>query len=308
MGIFDSIFGSGDDESEVLSPDEFGMGNIFSSFTSDRHFSRNRLGNPFVSRKYMIQSEYDEIEQAMMQRYATRDRPFILPEGPFELDDSVFADNDNADDKIAETTIKMELFGSGDTGSLPDSIMIESKFFADRAIKPPTKMEVIVNKTWDTLETVTNGTSSISISEYLTPSHNNGPVAWAARSKVELQPMFSSNLSLYDSRLCGIPGFCEASAYDSCYNTSISDCDECSKPESIVFILFVVCLGLAILAGNSMILAVGWKRQKSGKASKMDACRCSLAIADLLTGKHALQHFKSLLCEASEGAFNMSDD
>ena len=96
---------------------------------------------------------------------------------------------------------------------------------------------------------------------------------------------FLTSLQLNNSRICGLPGFCKASAYDLCFNTSISNCDECSKPGSILFILFVVCLGLAILIGNLVILAVGWKRHKSGKASKMDVCRCSLAIADLLTGK-----------------------
>ena len=100
-----------------------------------------------------------------------------------------------------------------------------------------------------------------------------------------LQMISKTNLSLESSRICGLPGFCKASAYDSCFNFSISTCDECSKPGSVFFILFVVCLGVAIVIGNLIILAVGWKRHKSGKASKMDACRCSLAIADLLTGK-----------------------
>ena len=97
---------------------------------------------------------------------------------------------------------------------------------------------------------------------------------------------FLTPLQLNNSRMCGLPGFCKASAYDSCFNISISNCNECSKPGSIFFILLVVCLGLAILIGNLIILAVGWKRHKSGKASKMDVCRCSLAIADLLTGKY----------------------
>ena len=96
--------------------------------------------------------------------------------------------------------------------------------------------------------------------------------------------MSTVDLTIENSRICGLPGFCRESAYKKCFNVALSNCDECSKSGSIFFILFVMCLGLAILIGNLIILAVGWKRQKSGKANKMDVCRCSLAIADLLTG------------------------
>ena len=125
---------------------------------------------------------------------------------------------------------------------------------------------------------------------------NSSPISLADSSaNSTLAPLFpppadfqmtrKTNLSMQNSRICGVPGFCEGNAYDSCFNTSISKCDECSKFGSRFFLSFVTCLGLAILIGNLIILAVVWKRHKSRKASKMDACRCSLAIADLLTSE-----------------------
>ena len=93
------------------------------------------------------------------------------------------------------------------------------------------------------------------------------------------------NLTTEQSRICGLPGFCSKSAYDTCYNTTLRNCSECSGAASLAFIIFAVCLGLAIFVGNSLILTVGYKRHKKGKESKLDICRSSLAFADILTGK-----------------------
>ena len=92
------------------------------------------------------------------------------------------------------------------------------------------------------------------------------------------------NLTTEQTRICGLPGFCSKSAYDTCYNTTLRNCSECTGAASLAFISFVVCLGFAIFVGNSLILTVGYKRHKKGKESKLDICRSSLVLADILTG------------------------
>ena len=92
------------------------------------------------------------------------------------------------------------------------------------------------------------------------------------------------NLTTQQSRFCGLPGFCSKSAYDTCYNTALRNCSECSGAALLAFIIFAVSLGLTIFVGNSLILTVGYKRRNKGKESKLDICRNSLALADILTG------------------------
>ena len=99
------------------------------------------------------------------------------------------------------------------------------------------------------------------------------------------------NLTTEQNRICGLPGFCSKSAYDTCYNTTLRNCSECSGAASLAFINFAVCLGLTIFVGNSLILTVGYKRHKNGKESKLDICKNSLALADILTGKSTLGCF-----------------
>ena len=93
------------------------------------------------------------------------------------------------------------------------------------------------------------------------------------------------NLTTEQSIICGLPGFCSKSAYDTCYNTTLRNCSECTGAASLAFISFAVCLGLTIFVGNSLILMVGYKRRNKGKESKLDICKNSLALADILTGK-----------------------
>ena len=105
-------------------------------------------------------------------------------------------------------------------------------------------------------------------------------------STQKMQPSNSmENLTTEQNRICGLPGFCSKSAYGTCYNTTLRKCSECSEAASLAFIIFAVCLGLAIFVGNSLILTVGYKRRKKGKESKLDLCKSSLAFADILTGK-----------------------
>ena len=111
-------------------------------------------------------------------------------------------------------------------------------------------------------------------------------------STQKMQPSNSmENLTTEQSRICGLPGFCSKSAYDTCYNTTLRNCSECSGAASLAFIIFAVCLGLTIFVGNSLILTVGYKRRNNGKESKLDICKNSLALADILTGKSTLGCF-----------------
>ena len=86
------------------------------------------------------------------------------------------------------------------------------------------------------------------------------------------------------NRICGLPAFCSQSAYDSCFNETLANCSECNVAASIAFIFFAVVLGLLIFVGNSLILAVGYKKHRNGSESKLDICKNSLALADILTG------------------------
>ena len=94
------------------------------------------------------------------------------------------------------------------------------------------------------------------------------------------------NLTTQQSRICGLPGFCnQPTIYDTCYKTALRNCSDCNGAAAFGFFVFAVCLGLANLIGNSLILLVGYKRRKNRKESKLDICKNSIAIADFLTGK-----------------------
>ncbi|CAK8694180.1 unnamed protein product [Clavelina lepadiformis] len=88
------------------------------------------------------------------------------------------------------------------------------------------------------------------------------------------------------SMRCCFPGFCESNnvkIHDECFNKTFLDCQVCGETRGVVFLFLAVCLGLAILIGNGLTVLVGIRRCKRGKASKMDICRTSLAMADVLT-------------------------
>ena len=88
------------------------------------------------------------------------------------------------------------------------------------------------------------------------------------------------------SILCGNPGFCTNGVYQECRNQPLSGCERCDLGLAATFLFFVVCLGLGIILGNLLIALVGYRRHKEGKANKMDLCKISLAVADMLTGKN----------------------
>ena len=90
----------------------------------------------------------------------------------------------------------------------------------------------------------------------------------------------------YISIPCGYPHppFCNDAFYNTCWNQTIAACENCDMGLAAAFLLFVVLLGLAIVLGNALIAIVGYRRYKDGKATKMDFCKSSLAVADTLTG------------------------
>jgi len=85
--------------------------------------------------------------------------------------------------------------------------------------------------------------------------------------------------------LCGQPGFCSNEVHELCFNTPLYECGLCHNEQAVLFIFFVICLGLAILLGNILIVLVGYRRYKSGQSKKLNIWKISLAIADLLIGK-----------------------
>lgn len=85
-------------------------------------------------------------------------------------------------------------------------------------------------------------------------------------------------------RLCGTVPFCNNVASSHCRNITIKDCEQCSMVQGSLFLFFLILLGLAIVAGNLLILAVGHLRYRKHILTKSDVLKISLALADVLTG------------------------
>ena len=88
-------------------------------------------------------------------------------------------------------------------------------------------------------------------------------------------------------KTCVMPPVCEMNSCALCWNTLIINCVHCSKQAVFFLLCFFVVLSLIVLITNTMIVFVGVKHHQAGKASKMDYCRTSLAVADLISGKYA---------------------
>ena len=88
--------------------------------------------------------------------------------------------------------------------------------------------------------------------------------------------------------LCGTLPFCDNSAKSACMNTTIINCNKCSLIKGVLFMLFLIILGVVILIGNMLIIAVVYRSHRKKKIDKIDMMKTSLAIADLLTGKYHL--------------------
>ena len=153
------------------------------------------------------------------------------------------------------TTIYEDLGGPFDSAFIPDRFVLKTQILRKEPV-PQTKVE----------------------------HHQNDSIDGEDNSTQKMLGNSINNLATEQTKICGLPGFCSQTAFDTCYNRTIRNCSECSGAASLAFIIFAVCLGLAIFVGNSLILTIGYKRHKKGKESKLDICRSSLAFADILTG------------------------
>ena len=112
--------------------------------------------------------------------------------------------------------------------------------------------------------------------------HDN-PKAFFTATKNPVGNNTTENASLY-YYLCRHPGFCKGDFYKNCIYSSIHLCEECKMGLAAVFLLCILCLGLAITLGNIVIIMVSWARKKEKKANKMDVWKSSLAVADMIAG------------------------
>ncbi|XP_076809339.1 uncharacterized protein LOC143452310 [Clavelina lepadiformis] len=116
----------------------------------------------------------------------------------------------------------------------------------------------------------------------MSKASNLSTFAQNATSKAEVIEF--SMIELTSSRPCILDGFCTEQAHAICETKLISDCEECNKAREITFVIGICTLGLSILVGNALIIAVGCQRVRSGIAQKIDVIKISLALADILTG------------------------
>ena len=87
-----------------------------------------------------------------------------------------------------------------------------------------------------------------------------------------------------DGEICGVPGICSIQAKNNCFQVPVQSCEKCSFAPLGLFIFCVSCLGLAILLGNLLVMAVYYSNRKKSTLSKIDDFRVSLAVADLIAG------------------------
>ena len=85
---------------------------------------------------------------------------------------------------------------------------------------------------------------------------------------------------------CVVPVVCQMDSCVDCWDTLIINCVYCSKQAVFFLLCFYIVLSLAVLIANLLIIFVGVKRvHQGGKSSKMNSCKISLAVADLIGGK-----------------------
>ena len=126
-------------------------------------------------------------------------------------------------------------------------------------------------------------------------SSNNPDDSFPIKDNSSVLTNFSNNLNFtfINNRrpgnalpnLYGVPGICHPSAEQNCFNETLSNCSDCSDAASGFFVFIVLCLGLAILFGNLLILAVSAQLHKKRVITHIDWYKASLAVADLMTGE-----------------------
>ena len=103
----------------------------------------------------------------------------------------------------------------------------------------------------------------------------------------------------FQFNLCGVPGVCNPNAQSLCLNTKLGDCQACDDGASVCFIFLILCLGLAILIGNALILFATAQMRKKKTANIVHWYKASLAVADLLTGNCCKQTINACVNENS---------
>ena len=85
------------------------------------------------------------------------------------------------------------------------------------------------------------------------------------------------------SGLCGFPIFCSTRSPNSCFEKTLSQCQDCSMDLVGVLIAIYIIMGILILLGNGLVL---WNvlSKKKGFQDIYSKIRGSLAFADFLTG------------------------
>ncbi|CAK8679905.1 unnamed protein product [Clavelina lepadiformis] len=99
------------------------------------------------------------------------------------------------------------------------------------------------------------------------------------------------NVTSRISTVCGFPGICVGTIRDiyiNCFNQTLLSCQQCGVGRAIVFLILMVIFGLMIFVGNALVICVGYRRWKRRNATKLDICKTSLAVADILTGVQIL--------------------
>ena len=86
-------------------------------------------------------------------------------------------------------------------------------------------------------------------------------------------------------RSCLHHGVCSFDSCSDCYDTVITSCVHCSNVGIALLFCYFAILGVTLFIINSLTIYVGVKQIRKGKATKMDYCRTSLAVTDVLTSK-----------------------
>ena len=93
-----------------------------------------------------------------------------------------------------------------------------------------------------------------------------------------------SRLSLNNvSRLCGFPSFCSVTAQQSCKNTTLLNCSDCSMSQAGILSAVYLIIGIAIILGNGLDLWNVFVKKKKYTQS-YSKIRGSLAVANFISG------------------------
>ena len=91
-------------------------------------------------------------------------------------------------------------------------------------------------------------------------AQNNTKISESTRPKFLMAPTDEE---------CLRPAFCEASLFSSCAETKVSQCEECNYIKATSLLVTLLCLGMLIICGNMLTIAVGVYRRKNGTQQKV---------------------------------------